>query len=111
MMKPPTIAPTIPTTMPTSGPYPAPPRSSSGRHGLSYLAFALSFIYALQAPLQKIDLQHLLADLPLQLGNPSLRPAPLSISRKRVARPLPELTPPAVQHVGMEWLLTGEDRP
>src|ERR1043165_2917019 len=35
---------------------------------------------------QKIDLQDLLTDLPLQLRDPSFRPALLSIAWKRVAR-------------------------
>ena len=46
------------------------------------------FLDALQAPLQKIDLQRLLADLPLQLRDPAFRPALLSVARKRIARPL-----------------------
>ena len=54
-------------------------------------------------PLQKIDLQRLLADLALQLRDPAFRPAPLPVAGKGVARPLPELTPPAVQHVGIHF--------
>src|SRR6266581_9154422 len=46
---------------------------------------------ALQAPLQKIDLQRLLADLALQLGDPAFGPALLAIARKDVARALAEL--------------------
>jgi len=61
------------------------------------------FLDALQAPLQKIDLQRLLADLSLQLGDSPLRPAPLSVARKDIARPLPELTPPTMQHVGVDF--------
>src|SRR5579884_1405318 len=56
---------------------------------------------ALQATLQKIDLQGLLADLAFQLRDPAIRPALLPVTRKRVAWPLTELTPPAVQHVGI----------
>jgi len=58
---------------------------------------------ALQAPLQEIDLQRLLADLALQLGDPVFRPAPLPVAGKSVARPLPGLTPSAVQHVGIHF--------
>jgi len=54
---------------------------------------------ALQAPFQKIDLQRLLPDLALQLGNAPFRPAPLPMTGKGGARPLPELTAPAMQQV------------
>jgi hypothetical protein len=57
---------------------------------------------ALQATLQKINLQGLLADLALQLRYTAFLPAPLTQTRKRVARPLAELAPPAVQHVGID---------
>ena len=50
-----------------------------------------------------MDLQHLLPDLALQLRDPPLRPAPLPVPGKGVARPLPELTSPAVQHVGIHF--------
>src|SRR5919198_1221833 len=56
---------------------------------------------ALQAPLQKIDLQRLLTDLALQLRDPAFRPALLSVARKHITRTLTELAPPAVQHVGV----------
>src|SRR5665213_1236385 len=59
------------------------------------------FLDALQAPLQKINLQGLLADLALQLRNPPFGPALLAVPRKHVAWPLANLTPPAVQHVGV----------
>ena len=45
--------------------------------------------------------QGLLTDLALQLRDPAFRPALLSVARKHIARPLAELTPPAVQHVGV----------
>src|SRR5450755_4021010 len=57
----------------------------------------------LQAALQKIDLQRLLTDLALQVGDPAFRPALPPIARKHVARPLPELTPPVVQHVRVHF--------
>jgi len=56
------------------------------------------FLDALQALLQKIDLQCLLAHLTLQLGYPTFAPAPLAYPWKRVLRTLPELTSPTVQH-------------
>src|ERR1700694_676706 len=59
------------------------------------------FLDALQAPLQKIDLQGLLADLALELGDPPVCPALLPMTRKHVARLLPNLTTPAVQDVGI----------
>jgi hypothetical protein len=49
--------------------------------------------------LQKINLQGLLAHLPLQLRDSPLRPASLSITGKRVARTLLELPSPTVQHI------------
>src|ERR1700721_4587273 len=58
---------------------------------------------ALQAPFQKINLQSLLADLPLQLCDASFGPAVLSLARRYVARPLANLTPPAVQHVRVHF--------
>src|SRR6516165_12381703 len=57
---------------------------------------------ALQAPLQKIDLQRLLTDLALQLRDPAFRPALLAVARKHIARTLTELSPPAMQHVGVD---------
>lgn len=54
---------------------------------------------ALQALLQKMDLQRLLADLTFQFCNPAFRPAPVAIAAKGVSRRLPELPPPAMQHV------------
>lgn len=53
------------------------------------------FLDALPAPLQEIDLQRLLTDLAFQLGDPSVGPTLLSLPRKYVARPRPNLTPPA----------------
>jgi hypothetical protein len=55
------------------------------------------FFDALQAPLQKIDLHRLLADLALQLRHLAFRPAALTLTRKSASRSLPELTHPAVQ--------------
>ena len=54
---------------------------------------------ALQAPLQKIDLYHLLTDFTFQLGYPAFGPPPLPITRKRVAGHLTKLTPPTLQYV------------
>src|SRR5919198_3469831 len=54
---------------------------------------------ALQAPLQKIDLQRLLTNLALQLRDPAFRPALLSVAREHIARTLTEFPPPAVQNV------------
>src|SRR5579884_1656037 len=42
----------------------------------------------------------LLADLALQFGDLALGPAPGPVAGKRVARPLAELPPPAVQNLG-----------
>jgi hypothetical protein len=53
----------------------------------------------LQAPLQKIDLQSLLAHLPFQLSYSAFRPALFSMARKRIARTLAELPTPTVQHI------------
>jgi len=61
------------------------------------------FLDALQAPLQKIDLQCLLTDLSFQLGHPPFRPALLAIARKHVAWGLSEFAPPAVQHVRVDF--------
>jgi len=52
---------------------------------------------------QKIDLQGLLTDLAFELGDPPLSPALLAVARKYVARPLPNLTPPAVQDIGIHF--------
>ena len=41
----------------------------------------------------------LLTGFALQLGHAAFRPAPLPMTRKRIARRLPELTPPTHQHV------------
>jgi glycosyltransferase involved in cell wall biosynthesis len=57
----------------------------------------------MQAPFQKIDLQCLLPDLALQLGDAPFRPAPLPLTGKRVARPLSELLAPTMQHVGVDF--------
>jgi hypothetical protein len=53
----------------------------------------------LQAPLQKINLQSLLAHLPFQFRYSAFRPALFSMARKRIARTLAELPTPTVQHV------------
>jgi hypothetical protein len=53
----------------------------------------------LQAPLQKIDLQRLLADLSFQFRHPAFGPALFSITWKRVARTLSELPAPPVQRI------------
>ena len=49
--------------------------------------------------LQEIDLKCLLADLPLQLRNPALRPALPPSPRKHVLRPLAELPARPIQHI------------
>src|SRR6202034_393655 len=59
------------------------------------------FLDALQAPLQKIELQRLLADFTFQLGDPPFGPALLPVARKYIARPLAALTPPAEQRDGV----------
>jgi hypothetical protein len=41
------------------------------------------------------------ADLAFEVADAPVCPALLSVARKRVARPLPTLTPPAVQDVGI----------
>src|SRR3954462_14186423 len=64
------------------------------------------FFDALQAPLQKIDLHRLPADLALQLCDLAFAPAPLTVAGKGVARRLPELTPPAIQQVGVHLQAT-----
>src|ERR1700674_1020642 len=56
---------------------------------------------ALQAPLQKIDFQRLLADFALQLGDAAFRPALLAVAWKDIAWSLTELPPPAVQLIGV----------
>jgi hypothetical protein len=66
---------------------------------------------ALQAALQKIDLQRLLTDLAFQLGDPDIRPTLLPVTRKRVAWPLPELTPPPVQHVRVHFTIRANCQP
>jgi hypothetical protein len=60
------------------------------------------FLDGLQAPFQEIDLHRLLAHLPLQFGDLAFAPAPLPLARKGIARTLPELTPPAMQYVGVD---------
>jgi len=55
----------------------------------------------LQHPLF-FDLHDLLTDPTFQFGYPTLRPARLPVARKRVARCLPELTPPTLQHVRVD---------
>ena len=57
----------------------------------------------LQAPLQKINLQRLLAHFPLKLSNPALGPALLPITRKCVPRTLTEFPAPPVQHVRVHF--------
>src|ERR1700745_3328422 len=44
-----------------------------------------------------------LPDLTFQLGYASFRPAALPVAGKRVPRPLPELTAPAMQQVGLDF--------
>src|SRR5450755_4527340 len=78
--------------------------ASTGKRSLPFPSQCLQhplLLDALQAPLQKIDLQRLLADLALQLGDAAFRPALLAVARKDIARSLTELPPPAVQHVGV----------
>jgi hypothetical protein len=60
------------------------------------------FLDALQTPLQKIDLQGLLADLALQLSDAAFSPALLAVARKDVAWPGAELPPPALQDIGVD---------
>jgi hypothetical protein len=60
------------------------------------------FLDALQAPLQEIDLQRLLTDLPFQLGNPALRPTLFAVAGKDVTGSLAELPPPSLQNVGTD---------
>src|SRR5277367_3954767 len=60
------------------------------------------FLDALQAPLQKINLQGLLADLAFQLRDAALGPALLARTREGVAGARSELPPPTVQHVGID---------
>ena len=56
----------------------------------------------MQAPLQKIELQRLLTDLPFQLGNPALRPTLFAVAGKVVTGSLAELPPPSLQNVGTD---------
>jgi hypothetical protein len=55
----------------------------------------------LQAAPQKIDLQRLAADFPFQFGHPALVGAALSVAGKRLYAELLDLSPPAVQDVGL----------
>jgi hypothetical protein len=57
------------------------------------------FVDALQAPFQKINLQGLLPNFPLQFGHPAFFPPPLTRAWKRVPRTLPKFLPPAMQQV------------
>ncbi len=78
-------------------------RRSSGRPRTSTRCLQHPLFFdALQAPLQKIDLHHLLTDLALQLRHTAFGPAPLPVTRKRVARRLTKLTPPTLQHVRID---------
>src|SRR5215471_5715746 len=61
------------------------------------------FFDSLQAALQKIDLQRLLADLPFELGNLGFIPAAFAESRKRVIRSLSELLPPTMEQVRIDF--------
>jgi len=54
------------------------------------------FFDALQASLQKIDLQSLSADLPLQFRDATFRPAAPPLAREGIPRALAHLTPPAL---------------
>ena len=93
------VSPYAPPSVPGRGrPSLLPRFSERPRTASQYLQHPL-FLDALQAPLQKIDLQDLLADLPLQIRHTPLRPARLSIARKCLTRPLAELLSPSVQHV------------
>ena len=67
-----------PCRIPVQRGQPLIPRSRALQHPL--------FLDALQATLQKIDLQRLLADLPFQLRKPAFRPALLPVTRKDVPR-------------------------
>jgi hypothetical protein len=57
------------------------------------------FLDALQAPLQKINLQCLLANLPLQFGDPAFRPALFAVAGESISGPLAELLPPPLQDI------------
>ena len=58
---------------------------------------------ALQAPLQKINLQRLLTDLTLRLGDPAFFPAPFAGAGKRIAWSVPELAPPMMQDIRVDF--------
>jgi hypothetical protein len=53
-------------------------------------------------PFKKIDRHYLLTDFALQLGYAAFGPAPLPVTRKRVAASLAKLTPPTLQHVQVD---------
>lgn len=53
------------------------------------------FFHSLQAALQKIDLQCLLADVAPQVCNPAIGPSLLAVTRKRIAMRLMEFAPPS----------------
>jgi hypothetical protein len=61
------------------------------------------FLDALQAPLQKIDLQGLLANLALQFGDLSFIPAPYAGPRKRIPWAFAEFLLPSVQRVRVHF--------
>jgi hypothetical protein len=72
------------------------------RRGAGSQCFQLALLLdMLQASPQKIDLQCLAADFPLQLGNLAFLRAPLSVAGKSLGPVVPQLAPPAVQHVGV----------
>jgi hypothetical protein len=62
------------------------------------------FLDALQAPLQKIDLQYLLADFAFQLRDAPFRLPLLPVSEKHIAWRLAK--PPAAWHVGVHFQAT-----
>jgi hypothetical protein len=67
-----------------------------GRPSMQCLHHPLLFD-SLQAPLQKIDFQRLLADLALQLSDFRFIPPPLPLAGKGVAGTFSEFLPPTVQ--------------
>jgi len=75
-----------------------------GRRRLSTHGLQLPLLLdALQAALQKINLQRLLPDLALQWRQAAVILAPLAQTRKDIAGPLAEFAAPAMQHVGVDF--------
>jgi hypothetical protein len=77
---------------------------SAGRQRLSSYGLQLPLLLdALQAALQKINLQGLLANLTLQLRYTAFLPPLLAHTRKGIAWTATKFAPPAVQHVGIDF--------